>query len=608
MLIAIFAVDENDVATLVPWGIRFALANHGDLLVICGKRSKGKQNWKDVSLPVEPSDQPIIRSIQDAIQTFPDDLIPPHRPEQLDAGNETTTESDNKLPSSTPEHQIQIQIRELTAPIPEQVFTESMQTMDIGLLLIPAHEPSKSNQVQDNWEKHLMRHATCETMILRGRPPSGSEPLSTLVVTTGDDETDIALIRSLQLADRIPSRVSILFVSRQSEHISDDMNIEIKVAERQFQRLLINIKAETQEMQKTVVIDDNLSSAIDQYCRANPVDLVLIGTRNLKRIEKLLHATEAGNLTHALAAVREADPLSHRIWKNFRNWVREHVPQLQRDGRIRLVEWLQSSSRFDFDFIALISLSTLIATLGLIRNSASVVIGAMLVAPLMTPLIAAGFALVQGNEKLIRNAARSICLGFAIAYGLAILTSWFLPNIIIQSEMLSRGAPDMLDLIVAFLSGVAAAYAMGRPNLLSALPGVAIAAALVPPVATSGIATGMWVEGLIWSETSETIVSRLDLATGSLLLFLTNIVAITLGTAVVFWSVGIDSRVESKPEDTRQKRIWPRYWFIGFVFLSVLLAGLMTWHNGIHRAHEKAKHLDNPITSTTAPSELENQK
>ena len=170
--------------------------------------------------------------------------------------------------------------------------------------------------------------------------------------------------------------------------------------------------------------------------------------------------------------------------------------------------------------------------------------------------------------------------------------------------MLSRDAPNILDLIVAFLSGIAAAYAMGRPNLISALPGVVIAAALVPPVATSGIAVGLWIEGLIWSEASSLVADRLDLAIGSMLLFLTNIVAITLGTAVVFWAVGIDSRVEAKPEDTRPRRIWPRYWFIGFVVLSFLLAGLMTWRNGIHRAHERQQRPAEPAKLEPEPPQI----
>lgn len=593
MRIAIFAADVNDAATLVPWGIRFARANQGELLVVLGKRAKGKPKWEEIELPVEPIEDPLLRAVQVAIEAEHHEFPPPELRDSAPVHGELITPGE---PAGEPSPTLEIQVQRIKAVAPEREFTESISNLDVGLLLVPAHEPSKSRRMETDWEQHLMRHATCETMIVRGRPPAGQAHLAILVVSTGDDETDIALLRGLQLAGREPERVSLLFVSRQVEQISDDLTIQTAVAQRQFDRLLQNTKAKTTGMQKTVVIDENLNAAIEKHCLAHPIDLVIIGTRNLKKIEKLLHASDASQSTYALAGIREGEPLVHRIWKGLRSQIRRRVPQLQREGRIRLVEWLQTSSRFDFDFVALLSLSTLIATLGLIRNSTSVVIGAMLVAPLMTPLIGMGFALVQGNEKLIKHATRSIYLGFALAFGLAVLTSWFVPDFPIQSEILARGAPDLLDLIVAFLSGVAAAYAMGRPNLVSALPGVAIAAALVPPIATSGIGVGLWIEDLLWASGAETVVNRLDLAVGAMLLFLTNIVAITLGTAVVFWAVGIDSRVEAKPEDTRRQRIWPRYWFIGFVILSIVLAGVMTWRNGIHRVHEP--------NSTSQPEEI----
>ena len=227
------------------------------------------------------------------------------------------------------------------------------------------------------------------------------------------------------------------------------------------------------------------------------------------------------------------------------------------------------NSQFNFDFGALISLSTLIAALGLVRDSGAVVIGAMLVAPLMTPLVAMGFALVQGNLKLIRSALRSVSWGFAIALligaSIGLMLRLFAPGLEISEQMADRGSPNFLDLVVALASGVAAAYAMGRPNLISALPGVAIAAALVPPIATSGLALTM---------------GDLTLAGGASLLFFTNIVAIVLGTAITFWCVGISTRIS----EGRPAQIWPRYWLIGFVVLSILLT-LEMWN---------FNHLDNP--------------
>ena len=102
---------------------------------------------------------------------------------------------------------------------------------------------------------------------------------------------------------------------------------------------------------------------------------------------------------------------------------------------------------------------------------------------------------------------------------------------------------------------------MGRPNLVSALPGVAIAAALVPPIATSGLALTM---------------GSPTLAGGASLLFFTNIVAIVLGTAFTFWAVGISTRVGT---DDRPVQVWPRVWFAGFVIISFLLALLMSMYN-----------------------------
>ena len=152
--------------------------------------------------------------------------------------------------------------------------------------------------------------------------------------------------------------------------------------------------------------------------------------------------------------------------------------------------------------------------------------------------------------------------GFAIALligaSIGLMLRLFAPGLEISGQMADRGSPNFLDLVVALASGVAAAYAMGRPNLISALPGVAIAAALVPPVATSGLALTM---------------GDLTLAGGASLLFFTNIVAIVLGTVITFWCVGISTRIT----EGRPAQIWPRYWLIGFVILSILLT-LEMWN------------------------------
>lgn len=101
---------------------------------------------------------------------------------------------------------------------------------------------------------------------------------------------------------------------------------------------------------------------------------------------------------------------------------------------------------------------------------------------------------------------------------------------------------------------------MGRPHLVSALPGVAIAAALVPPIATAGLSLAM---------------GDFILSAGASLLFFTNVIAIILGTAITFWAVGISTYIGKAGQAVR---VWPRYWFIGFVLISCLLAAETAYH------------------------------
>jgi len=120
---------------------------------------------------------------------------------------------------------------------------------------------------------------------------------------------------------------------------------------------------------------------------------------------------------------------------------------------------------------------------------------------------------------------QTVFKGFLLAFVIGWLIGAFAANEVTR-EMSARGNPRVLDIVVGMVGGIAAAYASGRPNLLSALPGVAIAAALVPPIATAGLAT--WL-----GDTS--------LAGRAALLFFTNIVAIVLGTWLTFRATGIRS-------------------------------------------------------------------
>ena len=160
-------------------------------------------------------------------------------------------------------------------------------------------------------------------------------------------------------------------------------------------------------------------------------------------------------------------------------------------------------------------------------------------------------------------------------------------------ELQARNNPNLLDLIVALVSGIAGAYAWGRPNLFSALPGVAIAAALVPPIATSGIALSCL---------------SFQLSLGSLLLFLTNIVTIILGCTIVFWAVGIEARKSKKSKgDSRAERQWPRYFLLVFVLLSLILAAVMPYADSHRNDKPNEGKTTNERTLNSGPSPLPSQ-
>ncbi len=171
-----------------------------------------------------------------------------------------------------------------------------------------------------------------------------------------------------------------------------------------------------------------------------------------------------------------------------------------------------------------------IATLGLVLNSPAVVIGAMLISPLMGPIMATGLGLAAGDLYLAVKAVFKLCVSIVVAVGLSALIVWVLPFHSATGEILSRTNPTLLDLGIALLSGLAGSVAVNRAggaDGVTTLPGVAIAVALMPPLCTIGFGVGSG-----W---------QTEIVGGASLLFLTNLVAIVSSAFVVFLLVGMTS-------------------------------------------------------------------
>jgi uncharacterized hydrophobic protein (TIGR00271 family) len=184
-----------------------------------------------------------------------------------------------------------------------------------------------------------------------------------------------------------------------------------------------------------------------------------------------------------------------------------------------------------------------IATLGLVLNSPAVIIGAMLISPLMGPIMAMGLALASGDLYLGIKAALNLLCSIAAAVAFSGLLVWLLPLNSVTNEILARTNPNLLDLGVALVSGLAGSVAVSRSggdagNGATALPGVAIAVALMPPLCTVGFGLG--------SGRNEEIMR------GAGLLFLTNLVAIVASAFTVFLLIGMDaSALDREAEASR---------------------------------------------------------
>jgi uncharacterized hydrophobic protein (TIGR00271 family) len=168
-------------------------------------------------------------------------------------------------------------------------------------------------------------------------------------------------------------------------------------------------------------------------------------------------------------------------------------------------------------------LSVLLALAGMYANSAPVIIGAMILAPLMSPIVSLAMGLARTEINLIKTSMRTLLVGVSWGLACAVFVAWAMPLEIPTAEMKARMSPTLLDLMVAVLSGVAGAYANAKEEIAKSLAGVAIAVALVPPLAVVGI-------GLGWGDWG--------MAGGAFLLLATNLVGIALAASATFLVLG----------------------------------------------------------------------
>ncbi len=202
-------------------------------------------------------------------------------------------------------------------------------------------------------------------------------------------------------------------------------------------------------------------------------------------------------------------------------------------------------------YLMMTVISAAIAALGLMLSSPAVVIGAMLVSPMMGPIVALGFSLALLDWNELKQSLTALGVGVGLALFVAILLTLLSPLKEPTAEILARTRPNFFDLLIAVFSGVAGAYAVIRQRGETII-GVAIATALMPPVATVGFGLG---------------TGDLSIAAGAFFLFMTNLVAIALAATVTAGFYGFRPRLLERPKPWRGVAV-----MVVFVLLAVPLA------------------------------------
>ena len=408
---------------------------------------------------------------------------------------------------------------------------EAARQVEPDLLLLHWHgRPSRGRYLLGRTLDPVIQSAPCDVAVVRaneGAPEFVSRLARlnrVLVPCGGGPNAGLALEIGLALGESV--RVTALRVANKN------LGPTAIAAQWELLKNMLLPWEKEPRLEPHVALADAVLSGILQEASREDCDLVLLGATAENFVDRLVF----GNLPQEIAQrspvpviiIRRRDPTPAAALRRARWRLLGMLPQLTLEERIRVYRQVRRDARVDTDFYVMMMLAAGIATIGLLLDSAAVIIGAMLVAPLISALVSIGLGIVQGDGALLRLGLRATIVGVLLVILVSIMLGLAVPGVQLTNEMLSRSNPSLLDLAVAIISGVAAAYATCRRDVASALPGVAIAVALVPPLATAGLAA---------------IAGDQRVTLGALLLFITNLTAIVSAVALIFLWVGFHPNI-----------------------------------------------------------------
>ncbi|MCD4785638.1 MAG: TIGR00341 family protein [Candidatus Eremiobacteraeota bacterium] len=250
---------------------------------------------------------------------------------------------------------------------------------------------------------------------------------------------------------------------------------------------------------------------------------------------------------------------------------------LSEDRRREVYYEVDTNAMGNAQYYVLTVLSCIIATFGLLNNSAAVIIGAMIIAPLMNPVMGTAMGVVRGDVILLARSLKTLIMGVAVSIIVACVTASLIPTVTDSlniSEIIGRISPNILDIGIGLAAGAAGAYAISEKKVASSLAGVAIAVSLIPPLAVTGIGLCLLFKTIKDPSLAQNLPSYFKIFSGSFALCFANLVAINLAGIIVFTIFGF--RVSPKSTGARK--------FIVHFGLSLTLVAVMALILGLFYA------------------------
>jgi len=232
---------------------------------------------------------------------------------------------------------------------------------------------------------------------------------------------------------------------------------------------------------------------------------------------------------------------------------------INKERQSKVYREIKENAKGDFDYFVLTIFSAIIITLGLIVDSSAVVIGGMLLAPLVWPVLALSLAIIKGRSGLLQSSVSTLLKSTVVILLISFVLGFISPDYALKgSEFISRTSPTIFELFIALAAGFVGAFVITYPKIGAAIAGVVVAAALVPPIAVMGLSVAH---------------GNLEMAGGAFILYLSNLIAVTFSASILFLISKFKGPSTETGQDKRKSNI---RWALIFLILMAIPLLLIT--------------------------------